>query len=400
MSKLRIGYICDQYLPRTSTDTQQIVSMISAFGLNDTDVTLVAPTKNRKKELTGKELADYYGVLETYELSKQKTSFYIFRGLDKLLFAIKLALKYKNSDTFDVIYSRNLPVVLAFLLFTKLPVVFETYRNWPDQNTGCIPFFRYMKDKKQFLGIITHSKFACNSYKNIGISADKILVSHNGIWPNRFLENHSVSGARKKLGINNKGIIATYAGRVNKDKGLEIVLELARHFPDITFWIVGSEQQGDIESDSGNIDNVTVFPWQPVQQVPLYLAASDLLIIPPSAKPLHKVGNTVLPMKTFGYMASQKPILAPRIPDIQEVITHNNNAILVKPDDFGSFKENFQKLIDDPKLRNKIAERAFNDVIDLSWEKRAQQIKKFILERMGNRESIADKTADIQQSAV
>jgi len=382
MNNLRIGYICDQYLPRTSTDTQQIVSMISAFGLKNTKVTLVVPTKNREKELTAKELADYYGVLETYELSKQKTSFYIFRGLDKLIFAVKMALKYNKLDTFDVIYSRNLPVVLAFLLFTKLPVVYETYRNWPDQNSACIPFFKYMKNKKNFAGIITHSKYACRSYTNIGIPADKILVSHNGIWPNRFLENHSISGARKKLGITKKGVIATYAGRVNKDKGLDIILDLAKHFPDITFWIVGSEKFGFIESKSRDLANVTVFPWQPIQQVPLYLAASDLLIIPPSAKPLEKIGNTVLPMKTFGYMASQKPILAPRIPDIQEVLTHNNNAMLVEPDDFRCFKENFKKLIDDPLLRSKIAKRAFNDVIDLSWEKRAEQIKQFIIEQI------------------
>jgi len=382
MSKLRIGYISDQYLPRTSTDTEQITSMISAFGLNGNDVTLVIPIKYISDNHTAQRLAEYYAVEKSFKVSEHKVTIPLFRGFVKLWHALKMAC-FEESDTdFDVIYTRNLPVVLAYVLFSDQPVVYETYRNWPDQNKLLIPFFRVLNSSSNFLGIVTHSQLALKSYENMGISNDKLLVAHNGIWPERFYNSPASKKARDKLNVRNNGLIATYAGRVNTDKGLSTVLKMAEFFPEVTFWIVGSEQNGKIEEHSRNISNVTVFPWQPIKELPTYLFASDILIIPPSSKPLLDVGNTVLPMKTFIYMASQKAIFAPKNPDIEEVLENMRNAVLVEPDNMEEIREKFRMLVESADLRKRIGRRAYKDVINVSWEKRAGKIEQFIKEKL------------------
>ena len=38
-------------------------------------------------------------------------------------------------------------------------------------------------------------------------------------------------------------------------------------------------------------------------------------------------------MKTFSYLAAGRPIVAPDLPDLREVLRHNENALLVPPDD-------------------------------------------------------------------
>jgi len=382
MGTLNIGYISDQYLPRTSTDTEQITSMISAFGLNGNSVTLVIPVKKYSNTQTAEQLASYYAVEQTFTVSRHLVRLPLLRGVVKIWHALKTACSGGISSHFDVIYTRNLPVVLAYLTFTNKPVVYETYRNWPDQNRSLIPVFKFMETQKNFVGIVTHSKLAANSYKRIGFNEDRLLVAHNGIWPGRFSQKKSVQEARKKLGIHSDAMVATYAGRVNTNKGLDIVLELAKKFPPINFWIIGSEKEGEIEKRARQISNIDVFPWQPIACLPDYLFASDILIIPPSSKPLEEVGNTVLPMKTFMYMAAEKAIFAPRNPDITEVLKHGYNAILSDTDDFRHIVKEFSRLISDEELRFSLASQAYQDVMELSWEKRAENIEKFIEERI------------------
>ena len=55
-------------------------------------------------------------------------------------------------------------------------------------------------------------------------------------------------------------------------------------------------------------------------QLSHFLFAADILMIPePKVK---TVGNTVLPMKLFQYLAAGRAIYAPDAPDTAELLTH------------------------------------------------------------------------------
>jgi glycosyltransferase involved in cell wall biosynthesis len=165
-------------------------------------------------------------------------------------------------------------------------------------------------------------------------------------------------------------------------KGLGLMLEMARALPEVQFVIVGSEGEGEVERRAARLDNVRVVPWQSFDEMTPYLYAADVLLIPPSTTPLKKVGNTVLPMKTFPYMAAGRAILAPNSPDLRELLQDGENAALVPPDDSDAAVRRLRSLLDDPDTRERLGAAARADIEDHTWPRRAERILHFIQDRL------------------
>ena len=129
-------------------------------------------------------------------------------------------------------------------------------------------------------------------------------------------------------------------------------------------------------------------PWLPTGQTIPYLYAADVLLIPPTSGPLQQVGNTVLPIKTFIYMAAGRAILAPRTPDVRELLRNDENAALVPPDDLEAALRQLRRLLDDPPLRERLGKAAQHDVADLTWGRRAGRVLRFLRERLATPERL------------
>lgn len=108
---------------------------------------------------------------------------------------------------------------------------------------------------------------------------------------------------------------------------------------------------------------------------------ADVLIIPPTSIPL-AAGRTVLPIKTFLYMASGRPILAPRSPDTEELLRHGANSFLVEPDNMEEAIKALCQLIDDAELAEKLAVTAKEEVSAYSYTIRGKKIISFLGERL------------------
>jgi len=179
-----------------------------------------------------------------------------------------------------------------------------------------------------------------------------------------------------QLPLNQK--IITYTGNVSIQKGIGFLLDMAEKIQDSLFVIVGSKGDGEIEKRAANIKNVKIVSWQPFRETVPYLYASDILIIPPTLSPLEKVGNTVLPIKTFLYMASGRTIFAPQSPDLAEILDSGKNALLVKPDNLGVAVSSLNELLKNEKMVKNLGETAQKDAENLTYQKRAEQIISFI----------------------
>ena len=373
---MRIAYITDQLLPQTATDTEQMMSMIGGFEAAGADVTLVKPRHWFDPDPGRDAIADYYQIEPTFDVAAVRSVYPNIRGIEKVAQGLA-GPRHAAARQADVLYTRTLPILLGALLAGTRPIAYETYRPWPRQQPWSAPFFRWVARHPRFLGAVLHSDLARSSYESAGMDSDLLLTAHNGYDPERLEPRLSRATARKQCNLPDRPTV-TYAGRVTMEKGLGLMLEMARALPDVQFMIVGSEGNGEVERQAAALDNVRVVPWQPFDDTVPYLYAANVLLIPPSTKPLKEVGNTVLPMKTFLYMAAGRAILAPASPDLQELLHDDENAALVPPDAPDAAIDRLRTLLNAPDDCDRLGQAARADIENNTWPRRAERILHFL----------------------
>ncbi|MGM0577791.1 MAG: glycosyltransferase [Myxococcota bacterium] len=379
---MRIAYVSDQLLPQTATDTAQLVSMTSALASAGAEVDLVIPGRWARTEPGAEAIAAHYEVAPTFSVHRVRSlAPNPVRGLEKLGHAAAACAKAFVRDA-DVVYTRNLPVVLAALRLTDRPVIYETYRPWPDQSRRMKMLFRRLRREPRFAGAILHSELAASSYRRLGFEDERLLVAHNGYDPDLVGEPVHQEVARLRLGLPVDRPVAVYAGHVSPDKGIGLLLDMVEALPDVHLVLVGSKGRGPIERRAEGMPNVTVVGWQAFRDTVPYLYAADVLLIPPTRGPLERVGNTVLPIKTFLYMATGRAILAPDGPDLREVLVDGENARLVPPDAPAAAVAALRGLVEDDALRERLGEAARADAAARTWLRRAERVLCFLEERL------------------
>jgi glycosyltransferase involved in cell wall biosynthesis len=236
------------------------------------------------------------------------------------------------------------------------------------------------------LGAVLHSQFAANRYAAWGIEETKLSVVWNGYDPKYFAQRPTVVQARTELGLALDRPLVVYTGHINATKGLDMVWALAQRCPNVDFLLVGSEGNGLIERMSRRQSNIKTVPWQPFDRTVSYLFAADVLLLPPSRIPLRVIGNTVLPMKLFLYLAAGRPILAPRAPDTSELLhdesEHDGYALLVAPGDAAAAATALQRILADPALAARLSRGALSTSQGLTWDARAAKIEAFLHQRL------------------
>ena len=281
----------------------------------------------------------------------------------------------------DLVYTRNLWVAWMAVLFGQR-VVFDHYRPWPDQIPPLQLWLYRLMCNRRFLLNICHSDYTRQKYLDLGIPADKLRCVHNGFEPRRLQAPIPMETAKQRIGVSADQKTIVYTGRINHKKGLNLVIEAAKKLPGLLFILVGSYGEGPIETMARAVPNIRIVPWQPAEALGQYVFAADVLLIPPSWKPLAEFGSTVLPLKLFFYLASGRPILAGETPDVREVLKHGENAFLCRPDCLDSLVAGINALTSDTALAARLAATAQADSRDFTWDARAHKIADIVTDRL------------------
>jgi GxxExxY protein len=310
-------------------------------------------------------------------------------GLGKIGFLIqslsfaKLVCLYLLFRKADIIYSRD-ELPLFFLSFFKKNIFWEVHNG--------ILNFAAKRVLKKCKGIIAISQGLKDFYIKNGVEPDKILVAPDGVDLEQFKIQNSKFKIREDLGLPQDKKIVLYTGHLYEWKGATALLQAAKQSQisnlksKILFVFVGGTKKDvkKFKSQISNLENIVVIGHRPHQEIPYWLKAADVLVLPNSAK--EKISQLYTsPMKLFEYMASARPIVASDLPSLREILNDpstgsgQGNAILVKPDDPGALAEGIMKILENPDLAQKISEKARLDVQNYTWQKRAEKILTFIL---------------------
>ncbi len=380
---MKIAYVNDQVFPNSDTDAEQIMLSNTALAeLEDVEPVLFLAAKWGKEPASMKEIEDYYHVKPKFKIHQLKSLFPSVRLFEKWAHGFVSCFN-RELRACDLAYSRNVPTVIMLLLFTSLPVVYETYRAWPNQHPFFKLLFRFLGKRKRLVGAIFHSDYAAESYRRIGFPAEKITVAHNGYHTSSIEPRMDKSEARKALGIGDwPGRVVSYAGNISVKKGIGTLLDMAERMEDTLFLLVGSKSEGEIEKRAAVMKNVRVYPWQSFKNVLPYLYAADMLLIPPVSKPLAKYGNTVLPIKTFLYMATGRPIFGPANPDLLEILEDGKNSVLVGSDSVDESVSRLGRALNDEKTLEKLSDRILEDSKSFTYHNRALHVEAFLRNRV------------------
>ncbi len=400
---IKLIYLSNLRLPTEKAYGLQITKMCEAFVGAGVDVELVYPY--RKNPIKA-DIFDYYSIKKIFKIKKiPSLDFYLFGAFDKITVGLKSFISavvlvfYVLFQRSDVIYSRD-ELVLFLISFFKKNIVFETHRYSPKRN------FFYGRFKNLGIKIVVISEAIKKEFLKFGFNEKNILIAHDGVDLKEFDLSIGKEEARKKIGLPLDKKIAMYTGHLFEWKGASVLLETARLVRDVgvvrdvrneeynsnkrsdptseaiqldqpLFVFVGGTEY-DIKSfkeKAEELDNVLILGHKPHQDIPVYLKAADVLILPNSAK--EKISSYTSPLKLFEYMASSRPIVASDLPPIREVL-NENNSILVKPDDLEALAEGIKLVLANAELAERISNQALKDVQSYTWQKRASAITDFL----------------------
>jgi len=155
--------------------------------------------------------------------------------------------------------------------------------------------------------------------------------------------------ARAAFNILPGQVVILFVGRLDEQKGLDILLKAIQHMPEPilpwVLWVVGDgPQEIELRSQvtcSGMEDNVYFFGYQ--ADVRPYLAVADIFVLPSR--------YDTMPLAMLEALAAGLPCVVSAVGDLDEVIQAGMNGLVVSPEDPIELREALNLLLKDPELR-------------------------------------------------
>jgi glycosyltransferase involved in cell wall biosynthesis len=205
-----------------------------------------------------------------------------------------------------------------------------------------------------------------------GVAESKIKVIANGINTAAFID--TVHQSPLSVDTEDKTVIG-FIGFCREWDGLDKIVDLlaAPGNEKLFFLLVGDgpviASLNAQASDLNVADRMYVTGLVERVDMPKWLVPIDIALQP-------AVVDYASPLKMLEYMATAKAIIAPRQPNIEELLEHNVNAWLFDPDSKNAFMDGLNVLVQDAELRKRLSAAAKQSVLDreLTWDGNARQI--------------------------
>jgi len=318
----------------------------------------------------------HYGITEKFKiywLSQSKK----LKGYD---YIIRSVLKARSIKV-ELIYTRNI-ISAFFSACLGMPVIYEAH-NLPMGKTEPFYFILLMKFKELRAFVVKSAalhELYLQKYKAF-LEKKITIVAHDAVDLERFENNITAVEARKRLGFDPTCFTVGYSGHLYAGRGIELILELAKLFPEVQFLILGGYPE-DVRyyrscSEISGQKNVRFLGFVSNADLPLYLFACEVLLMPYQKKvSVGGGGNTagfMSPLKMFEYMACERCIISSDLPVLREVL-NDSNAILCDPDNNKAWEEALLSAIPNNNLRESLRKKARIDVNQFTWKNRVNKV--------------------------
>ena len=372
---MKLLYIANIRLPTEKAHGVQIMEMASAFTAAGAEVELVVP---RRKNHIGDDPFDFYRVEKTFTITRLFTWDLVAFGrigftIESLTFSFAALVHALRSDDDVVVYSRDEFILFLLSFFSKRYVYEPHIGKW------------HFIVRSAMTGALLATPITIgleDFFIKKGVPAGRMIVSPDGVNLERFTHQEGRELSRERLGLPKTKYLVLYSGHLYARKGPQLLAEAAQYFDQNTVAVFVGGTNEDIalfKRAYGNKENILIVGHKPHEDIPYFLSAADVLILPNSGKS-DDARLYTSPMKLFEYMTSGVPIVASDVPSLREILTPES-AIFFAPDDAHDLADKVKFVISEPKQSALLAKHARNVVEGYSWKKRAAAILKEINER-------------------
>jgi glycosyltransferase involved in cell wall biosynthesis len=196
---------------------------------------------------------------------------------------------------------------------------------------------------------IAVSEFLKSQWVEIGLDPDLIDVVHNGVSSEQYPAGggEERTRTRVRLGLPEDGFIALYFGRLDPEKGIDVLLEAWRRLgmsgAEGRLLMVGSASTHDPNGARYVADLQASAPpgvvWLPAQaDVVVPLHAADVVVLP-------TICAEGFPRVIVEALSTGRPALASRIGGIPELLTGEFERFLMEPGDAGMITTALESLV-------------------------------------------------------
>jgi len=270
------------------------------------------------------QILDYISLVYTHkkeierQLEEFKPDVIVGFGILNANIAIRLAKK------------KNIPFVYY--------IIDELHRLVPQKYFQWLAKYIESKNMKNADKVISINEGLREYTIQMGADKKKTEVIRAGVELERFNPTYR-KAIRKKYGIKDEDVVLFFMGWLYDFSGLkEVALELAKasgNHRNIKVLTLGKGDLWDvlrtIRRKYGLDGRIITVGWKPYEEVPKYIAASDICLLPAYN---NEVMRNIVPIKMYEYMAMAKPVIATKLPGVMKEFGEGNGVIYVdRPED-------------------------------------------------------------------
>jgi glycosyltransferase involved in cell wall biosynthesis len=378
METMRIGMLLDAVYP-TDVRVEKETRALAAAGHEAVVLSYAAPDRPDREAFAGatvlrRPLQDAHDGLAGLLPGLAHVVTGVHRGWAAAIEALL------DEEGVDVLHVHDLPLARTALTVGErrgVPVVLDLHENWPEAlrlyraadrlseradprwllTRVLNPVVRWKRIERDAVRratrVITVAEEAGEHYvDDCGADPGAVRVVSNYVRLESFAGEHDPAP-----GFDGEFVVSYVGSLGGEHRGLDAVVRampaVRERVPNARLVIVGGgvaymAHLKALTAEVGVEDVVTFAGHVPFEEVPGYIEASDVCLVPHLS-----TGHTetTVPHKLFQYMAVEKPVVVTDVAPLERIVEDAGAGVVVPSDDDGAFAEAFVRLAGDPELR-------------------------------------------------
>ncbi len=373
---LRVAVLCPHFAPDTAPTGvvfTRIVHELAALG-HELHVVTTLPwyrehaiepewkSRGWKGKLVRRESTPWGSITRVHPFPGADKRNLLRRATGFVGFSALAGLTSLRGGRVDAVIAMSPPLTLGLTgwgthLIRRGPLVFNIQDVFPDAAvaTGAITN-RGVVAVARWLERISYHRAAAVTVLSEDLRDNvvaKVKASHRSrvhVIPN-FVDTEVIQPAnrmtalRSELGIGEEPVVL-YAGNIGFSQSLEMVIDTAAQFPEVTFLINGDgAARRGLQDRAVALRNVVFSGYQPQERLPELLATGDIHLVPLKAG----LGRVSVPSKTYSILAAGRPVLAAidSGTEVPKILLASGAGVAVDPDQPVQFQAALRAMLAD-----------------------------------------------------